>query len=187
MYSFYFYLSRFCTLDFIALLCHISMKRNLFCRKKNKAWFLMHKRKSFAKKLKRDKHLALFQSPPKLNHTLRQESFAYNESRHHSYSYFDMLFFLPNCPQLSNTLDQPTTITENVVEYNLLEVAILHKLNLQKFSSTHCKILIPCLKKYFNIFMAFLFIKCLFPSSYLIMIIIIIITYFNTMSISVII
>ena len=43
-----------------------------------------------------------------------------------------MLFFLPNCPQLSNTLDQPTTIAENVVEYNLLEVAILHKLNLQK-------------------------------------------------------
>ena len=81
----------------------------------------------------------------------------------------------------------PTTITENVVEYNLLEVAILHKLNLQKYSSTHCKILIPCLKKYFNIFMAFLFIICLFPSSYLIMIIIIIKTYFNTMSISVII
>ena len=97
--------------------------------------------------------------------------------------------FLPNCPQLSNTLDQPRKITKNAVEYNLREVAILHKLNLQNSAVliTHCKILIPCLKKYFNIFMAFLFIKCLFPSSYLIMIIIIIITYFNTMSISVII
>ena len=176
MYSFYFYLSRFCTLDFIALLCHISMKRNLFCRKKNKAWFLMHKRKNFAKKLKRDKHFALFQSSPKLNHTLitRIIRIQWKPS--------PIFLFL-----LSNTLDQTTTITENVVEYNLLEVAILHKLNLQKFSSTHCKILIPCLKKCFNIFMAFLFIICLFPSSYLIMIIIIIITYFNTMSISVII
>ena len=46
--------------------------------------------------------------------------------------------FLPNCPQLSNTLDQPTKIyAKNVVEYNLREVAILHKLNLQKVSSIH--------------------------------------------------
>ena len=30
----------------------------------------MYRRKNFAKKLKRDKHFALFQSLPKLNHTL---------------------------------------------------------------------------------------------------------------------
>ena len=77
--------------------------------------------------------------------------------------------FLPNCPQLSNTLDQPRKITKNAVEYNLREVAILHKLNLQNSAVliTHCKILIPCLKKGILIFL-FLFIICLFPSSYLI-------------------
>ena len=77
--------------------------------------------------------------------------------------------FLPNCPQFSNTLDQPRKITKNAVEYNLREVTILHKLNLQNSAVliTHCKILIPCLKKGILIFL-FLFIICLFPSSYLI-------------------
>ena len=114
------------------------MKRNLFCRKKNKAWFLMLRRKKFAKKLKRDKHFTLFQSSPKLNHTLitRMIRIQWKPSR--------LLFLLrypvfsPNCPkQYSNTLDQPTKITKKVVEYNVREEAILHKLNLQKFSSTH--------------------------------------------------
>ena len=48
-----------------------------------------------------------------------------------------MLFSYLTAPQLSNTLDQPTKITKKVVEYDVREVSILHKLNLQKFSSTH--------------------------------------------------
>ena len=98
----------------------------------------MHRRKNFAKKLKRDKHFALFQSSPKLNHTLITRIIRIQWKPSPFLFLLRYAVFLPNCPQLSNTLDQPTKIyTKNVLEYNLREVAILHKLNLQKFSSTH--------------------------------------------------
>ena len=62
--SFYFF-CLFCTCDFFTLLCHIGVKRNLFCRKKIKRDFLQG-RKNFAKELP-DKHCALFQPSPILN------------------------------------------------------------------------------------------------------------------------
>ena len=65
VYIFFFFLS----CDFITLLCHIGMKRNLFCRKKIIKHDFLHGRTNFAKELT-DKHCALFQSSPKLNRML---------------------------------------------------------------------------------------------------------------------
>ena len=79
----------FCTYDFIALLCHITMKRNLFCRKKknNKEWFLTWKKKVFVKELKR--HIKTLPDISVIAITCSsQDSFAYNESLQDSYLQF---------------------------------------------------------------------------------------------------
>ena len=76
----------FCTCDFFTLLCYIGMKLNLFCRKKIKRDFL-HGRKNFAKNYVIN-IARYFSHLPTYTTCSSQDSYAYDESRHDSYSQF---------------------------------------------------------------------------------------------------
>ena len=77
----------FCTCDIFTLLCYRGLKRNLFCRKKNKAGFLAWKKKilpmNYVINIAR-----YFSHLPNQIACSSQDSFAYDESLHDSYSQF---------------------------------------------------------------------------------------------------
>ena len=76
----------FCTCHIFTLLCYRGLKRNLFCRKKIKRDFLHGKKnlpKNYVINIAR-----YFSHLPNQTACSSQESFAYDESRHDSYSQF---------------------------------------------------------------------------------------------------
>ena len=76
----------FCTCDIFTLLCYRGVKRNLFCRKKIKRISCMEKKilpENYVINIAR-----YFSHLPNQTACSSQDSFAYDESRHDSYSQF---------------------------------------------------------------------------------------------------